>query len=87
MTYSLKIKRSAAKELATISLPFRRRIADAVDALKVNPHRGTCLKGDLTGLRRIRVGDYRVIYEVDETEIRVLVIRVAHRREVYRFRS
>ncbi|RKZ33636.1 MAG: type II toxin-antitoxin system RelE/ParE family toxin [Gammaproteobacteria bacterium] len=84
MTYSLKIKRSAVKELATVSLPYRRRIADAIDQLKVNPHRGTCLKGDLTGWRRIRVGDYRVIYEVDEVEVRVLVVRVAHRREVYR---
>jgi len=42
------------------------------------------LKGGLTGLRRVRVGAYRVVYEIDEGEVQILVVRVAHRREVYR---
>ena len=44
------------------------------------------MKGELLGLRRVRVGDYRVVYEVLEGALLVLVVRVAHRREVYRRR-
>jgi len=84
VSYSLRIKRSAAKELAGVPHPMRERLIAAIDALLDNPYRGTALKGDLSGLRRVRVGDYRVIYEINEGELIILVIRVAHRREVYR---
>ena len=82
--YSVGIKLSAAKELAAIEKTSRQRIIGSIDALAENPQRGSALKGDLSGLRRIRVGDYRVIYEIDEAEVRVLVIRVRHQRGVYR---
>lgn len=84
MSYSVKVKASAAKALARIAQPHRLRLITAIDSLKDNPHQGTLLKGDLSGLRRIRVGDYRVIYEVNEGELVVLVVTVGHRREVYR---
>ena len=45
---------------------------------------GEALSGELTGLRRVRVGDYRVIFRVEAERVTVLVIKVAHRREVYR---
>jgi mRNA interferase RelE/StbE len=48
-----------------------------------NPHVGKVLKGELSGLRRIRVGHYRVVYEINEGEVMILVVRVAHRRGVY----
>jgi mRNA interferase RelE/StbE len=60
------------------------RVVAAIDSLKEHPHVGTVLKGQLTGLRRIRVGHYRVIYEVQEAVLVVLVLRVGHRRDVYR---
>jgi mRNA interferase RelE/StbE len=85
MPYSVRIKASAAKELAAIALPERERLIEAIDRLGAEPLRGTALKGDLTGLRRVRVGDYRIVYEVRHGELIVLVIRVAHRREVYRY--
>ena len=49
-----------------------------------SPHLGSALKGHLRGLRRLRVGDHRVLYEVRDDELIVLVVRIAHRREVYR---
>ena len=52
--------------------------------LKVNPLAGGTLKGEFSGLKRIRVGNYRVIYEANAKELIVLVIRIAHRREAYR---
>lgn len=84
MPYSVRIKSSAAKELAAIGAPERRRLVEAIDRLGTDPLRGAALKGNLTGLRRIRVGNYRVVYELREQELIVLVVRVAHRREVYR---
>lgn len=84
MTYSIKIKASAAKDLVRITKPDRHRIAAAIDSLAQQPHKGNSLKGDLRGLRRIRVGDYRVIYEVLDDELVILDVRISHRREVYR---
>ena len=84
MTYSLKIKSSAAKEIGRLPLRDRTRVVAAIDGLREQPHIGTLLKGQLTGLRRIRVGRYRVIYEVQDEVLVVLVLRVGHRRDIYR---
>lgn len=87
VSYSLKIKQSAVKALAKIDKPNRLRLIQAIDALSGAPHKGESMKGEMTGLRRIRVGDYRVIYEVAERELLILVIRIGHRRDVYRSRN
>lgn len=84
MGYSLKIKKSAAKVLQKIDRPDRLRLIEAIDLLPKSPYAGGVLKGELAGLRRLRVGSYRIIYEVIEGELVILVIRVGHRREVYR---
>ena len=84
MQYTIKIKASAAKTLGKIKAADRTRIIDVIDRLAEEPHAGSALKGEFAGLRRVRVGDYRVIYEVDEGVLLVLVVRIAHRREVYR---
>ena len=84
MNFSISIKGSAAKELGRVAKPDRTRIVAAIDRLAVAPHLGAALKGDLRGLRRLRVGNYRVVYEVRDEELVVLVVRVAHRRDAYR---
>ena len=84
MSFSIRIKESAAKELRRVARPDRVRIAAAIDRLAETPHLGAALKGDLRGLRRLRVGDYRVVYEVRDEELVVLLVRVAHRRDAYR---
>ena len=84
MSYSLKIKRSALKEIQALPKPERLRIVEAIDRLTENPHVGKLLKGDLSGLRRIRAGAYRVVYEINEEQVVVIVLRVAHRKNVYR---
>ncbi len=84
MPYSLKIKQSAYKELQKLDKKERTRIISAIDKLTENPHLGKALKGELTGLRRIRTGNYRVIYEINEGEVLILVLRIAHRKQVYR---
>ena len=84
MSFSIRIKESAARELRRVAKPDRTRIVAAIDRLAEIPHLGAALKGDLRGLRRLRVGDYRVVYEVRDEELVVLVVRVAHRRDAYR---
>ena len=86
MPYAIRIKESAARELQRIERSDRERLIAAIDRLAENPFAGSALKGELRGLRRIRVGDYRLIYEVGEQDLVVLVLRVAHRREAYRRR-
>jgi len=84
VSYSLRIKGSARKDLERIHPPDRERLLEAIDRLRENPHQGSLLKGEMLGLRRVRVGSYRIIYEVQERALLVLVIRVGHRRDVYR---
>jgi mRNA interferase RelE/StbE len=81
VTYAPK----AAKELSRIEKALASRIADAVDRLASEPFPAGCRK--LTGydaLWRIRIQDYRVVYTVDDGELLVIALRVAHRRAVYR---
>ena len=84
MTYSVRIKESAAKELRDLPKNERRRIGQAIDDLKEGPFSGSLLRGVLRGLRRQRVGNYRIIYEIERSELLVYVIRISHRREAYR---
>ena len=84
MSFSIRIKGSAAKELERIGKVDRSRLAEAIERLSESPFQGNALRGELRGLRRLRVGDYRVLYEVRDDMLTVLVVRVAHRRDVYR---
>jgi mRNA interferase RelE/StbE len=84
VAYSLTIKASAAKALKRIDRQDRLRLVEAIDRLKDEPAAGGVLKGEFRGLRRLRVGDYRIIYEVIEDELVVLVVRIGHRKDVYR---
>lgn len=84
MIYSVSIKQSALKSLKNIAHEDRLRIIEAIDQLKTNPVAGGVLKGEYSGLRRIRIGSYRVVYEAHDEQLTVLVIRIGHRREVYR---
>lgn len=79
------LARAAQKSLDKIPRNFRRRILDALEELADNPRPPGCVK--LEGednLWRIRVGDYRIVYTIDEKKLMVLVVRVAHRKDVYR---
>jgi len=84
MIYSVSIKQSVLKSLKNIAHEDRLRIIEAIEQLKTNPAAGGVLKGEYSGLRRIRIGSYRVVYEVHDEQLTVLVIRIGHRREVYR---
>ncbi len=84
MTYSVRIKASAAKQLARVDVRTRRLLVAQIDRLAADPHVGTVLKGELDGLRRVRVGAYRIVFEVRDRQLLVLVVRLGHRSSVYR---
>lgn len=83
MTYRLLIRPSAQRELAKLPKRDYAAVRDAIRALADNPRPAGCIK--LSGREgwRIRQGDYRVIYEIDDQEPTVTVLRVRHRRDVY----
>lgn len=85
MPYEITYAQSALKSLRKLDRGIARRILMAIDALAHDPRPAGCkqLKGG-GGEMRIRVGDYRVVYDVDDGEIVILVLAVGHRREVYR---
>ena len=79
------MKPSAARALAKLPRPALRRVAEAIDSLtgEPRPHGARKLTA-APDLYRIRVGDYRVIYSVQDRVLLVLVVALGHRREVYR---
>lgn len=86
MTYRIQIANAALKALDGIAKADAARIRTKVSALALEPRpRGAeTLAGSSEGRLRLRVGDYRVIYRVDDGVLVVLVITIGHRREVYR---
>ena len=85
MAYKVIFKPSADKALQKFPADVQRRIVAAVDALAVEPrpHGVVKIAGD-DNLWRVRVGEYRIVYEIHDGRLIVLVLRVAHRRDVYR---
>ncbi|MDN4482067.1 type II toxin-antitoxin system RelE family toxin [Demequina lignilytica] len=85
MTYRIDFTRRAAREVAGLDRVPRKRVLDAIERLGRDPRpAGARRLVGAEGVWRLRAGDYRVIYEIDDDVITVTVIRVAHRREVYR---
>lgn len=82
--YHLKIKRSAERDLKRLPRSLLLRLNRQILALREDPRpTGTRkLKGKLKGWR-VRVGDYRIVYQIDDSLHTVTIIRVRHRRNVY----
>lgn len=85
MKYRIEFKRSAAKILKKLPKRARRRIRDKIDSFAENlpDPANTKMKGD-NPFHRVRVGDYRIIYEIHEDTLMILVLKIGHRKEVYR---
>ena len=87
MAYRVEFLKTAAEELAVLPQADQRRIAARIDALRDNPRPpGVKMLAGGDKLYRVRVGDYRLIYSIDGKKLVVLVIRIGHRKDVYRKR-
>ena len=85
LIYKIEFKRSAAKALKKIPKFDRRRIRDKIDSLAENPPNPdtTKMKGD-NPFHKVRVGDYRIVYEIREGTLVILVLKIGHRKDVYK---
>ncbi|MEN8243539.1 MAG: type II toxin-antitoxin system RelE/ParE family toxin [Thermodesulfobacteriota bacterium] len=90
MAWTVRISDLAEKQLHKLDRPVQRRILDwlfdRIEGCKNPRHFGEPLKGDYAGLWRYRVGSYRILCKIQDRKIRVLVLTVGHRREIYKRR-
>lgn len=85
MTYVVSIKPSARKELEKIPKPFRVRIIEIISSLADNPRpHGYKKMVNFENCFRIRFGNYRIVYRIEDKLLMVEVIKVGNRRDVYR---
>lgn len=84
MAYTIRLKTRAERELDRLPLTLVRRIWRKLLALEKDPRPQGTSKLEGSDGYRLRIGDYRIVYIVDDREQTVDIIRVAHRREVYR---
>ncbi|TAJ24801.1 MAG: type II toxin-antitoxin system RelE/ParE family toxin [Nitrospirae bacterium] len=84
-SYSLSFKPSVEKDLASLPKDLLARILTRIEQLKTNPFPPQSIKlQSAERLHRTRVGDYRIVYEVDPEILQVTIHHVRHRRDVYR---
>ena len=87
MAYRVEVKASAVKEIAVLSRRDQRRVVSAIDALAGDPRPpGVRKLAGSENVYRVRVADYRIVYQVFDDVLIVHVVRVGHRRDVYRRR-
>lgn len=82
--YKVVYKSSISKDLRLIPEIDRDRIIVRVEALAINPRPPGCEKLTTQSRYRIRQGDYRIIYEIHDDKLIVWIIKIAHRRDVYK---
>jgi mRNA interferase RelE/StbE len=82
--YKILFDDKVAKDLKKIDRVWQKRILSKIKtALAADPHMGKKLVGDLSPFWRLRVGNYRVIYAIDEGVVTVEVIKIRHRKDAY----
>ncbi len=83
-TYSIQIKKSAQKEIKALPSSEKHRIIAKIQSLAENPRGPDCKKLSVQERYRVRVGVYRILYEIHDNFLIIMIIRVAHRKDVYR---
>jgi mRNA interferase RelE/StbE len=85
--WTIKLNQSAAKALKLLNNQSKRRLESFIDNLTTidNPRsKGKSLKGNLKGLWRYRVGDYRLICQIKDKELIILIVEIDHRKDIYK---
>ena len=83
-SYDLVVKKSAERELRVLPKQDLRRVTQRLQTLSHNPRPPGCEKLSGQDQYRIRQGDYRIVYAIDDTARMVILVKIGHRREVYR---
>ncbi|RQD74782.1 MAG: type II toxin-antitoxin system RelE/ParE family toxin [Candidatus Syntrophonatronum acetioxidans] len=82
--FDIRFKESVAKDLRQLPVKDIKKILRRIDTLIDEPRPTGCEKLSIQERYRVRQGDYRIIYEVDDEEHTIIVTKVGHRREVYK---
>lgn len=83
--YAVEFSKKAQRQFKTLPQFAQEQLKPKIDALSINPRPiGIKALQGQKGLLRLRVGDYRVIYQVEDNRLLIVVVEVGHRREVYR---
>ena len=85
-TYAIEFAPRLERQLDIIPKEIKKLIFERIDKLKTNPRPENVepLQGSEKGLFRIRQGDYRIVYSIQDKKLLVLIVRVVHRKEVYK---
>jgi mRNA interferase RelE/StbE len=83
-SYRIELKKSAAKEIERLPSVVLKRIIEKIESLATNPRPQGCKKLSGEEKYRVRVGQYRILYEIMDEVLIVYVVKVSHRKEVYR---
>lgn len=85
MTFRILITPQAQRALKKLRLSATQHalIIRAIDSLATDPYRGYALRKELKGFYKLRVGDYRIVYDIRRRQVTVVVIGIGHRRDVY----
>ena len=82
--YTIIISGRAKREIDKLEPSVKERVASALETLAMSPLAGKSLKAELKGLYSYRIGDYRILYSVVGHKLLIQVVKVMHRRDVYR---
>jgi mRNA interferase RelE/StbE len=83
-SYTVEWSSKIKKDLQALDKPIQRRIFAAVELLRINPRPSKARRLVANEpMLRVRVGDYRIIYQIEDERLVILVVRIAHRRDVY----
>jgi len=85
LRYRIAVKRSAAKALKKVPKFDRKRISDKIDSLAENlPNPDTTKMKGNNPFHKVRVGDYRIVYEIQDNVLVILIVKIGHRKDIYR---
>lgn len=85
MKYRIEFVKQAAKQFKALPFHVQQRLKPKIDALAKEPRSaGTIKLSGQDDLYRIRVGDYRIIYSIEDNQLLILVVKIGHRRDIYR---
>ena len=85
MAYTIELSRDAERQLERFPPPLHLRVSAAIDALRTDPRpRGVRKLTGFANRWRIRVGDYRILYEIHDAQLLIIIIEAGHRSSIYR---
>jgi len=82
--YKVKLAKKASKQIEGLPVQIQERVLNALRIIQSNPHRAKQLHGMFAGAYRYRVGNYRIVFRILESERAILIANVLHRGRAYR---